>query len=308
MAHKRIRPVMKRVERDSPDLNWAPVAVPLYSFVSSSAESEAQAIGAAIETPGPLSLDSVAVRAGESFALVRRGFERHPFGICSDHYDCSDHVKIDASIREGCGQAITPHAVMMAGHGYQVAYGYSLKHLQATRIIEGNLIRSLSTGLIISHDHTGKGALRASMCLYLDRKAIGSIVYTTAMHVGAQPAIWQANIEAMIETALIAQDAIVETITLASKRSLTEEDREFLKGKGLRCPESVTTALGALVEHHEGRNQTMTWGVWERRMLDSGFRAVLALIGNDVAATLDETLRSRVLSCVPQRYGRKRAA
>lgn len=290
---KRIRPIMRRVDREDPDLNWAPIAVPLYSFVNNFVDG--------VETP-------VAVRAGDSFALVRPGFERHPFGIASDHYKCGDHVKVDENVIAGCGEEITPHAVMIAGHGYQVAYAYRITHMSVTRITDGNLIRSLSTVLVISHDHTGKGAMRASMVLYLDRQAIGALVSTIAMHVADQPAIWQQNISAMLETAIIAQDAVVETITLASKRSLTPEDRDFLKSKGLRCPDSVTTALGALVEHHEGRNQTMTWGVWERRMTDDGFRAVLGLLGNDVAATLDEVLHSQRLSCVPRRFGRKRAA
>jgi hypothetical protein len=223
--------------------------------------------------------------------------ERWPLGIASDHYKPTSHADVDARLLAECGASIEPNGIVMSGHGYHVAYGYVIRHLGASKVGE----HEVTTKLVIAHDHTGSGAMRASMCLYLDGRAIGAIVTTSAMHVAAQPGIWQSNIDAMIESAVIAQDAILDVLKAAAERKLTEEDLAFLTKRGLTLPKDVTTALGALVAHHAGRTAKMTWGVWERRMGDAGIRAVLALLDASVSQGLDEVLRSRRLSCVPAR-------
>lgn len=275
--NKRPHPFMRKVDRESPELDWTPECIEMYSVIG-----------------------GVAVRAGEAFAIVRPGSERWPLGIASDHYKPTDHVACDKRILEECLSAVEPGECMVSGHGYRVVYGYTVKHMSASKV-GGHVV---STRLVVAHDHTGKGAMRASMCLYLDGKAIGAIVTTSAMHVAAQPGIWQQNIEAMIETALVAQDAVLDLLWAAESRTLTDEDIAFLERKGLRMSSKPKTALDALVDHHEGRNAKITWGVWERRMNDEGIRAVLALLPAEVSQALDASLRSRVLSCIPRRYSR----
>lgn len=271
---KRPRPLVRKVDRGSQELTWTPESIELFSVVN-----------------------GANVRAGEAYAIVRPGQERWPLGIASDHYKPTDHVATDARILSECSESLTPNGVVMSGHGYNVAYGYFIRHMQASKVGA----HDVTTKLVVAHDHTGKGSMVASMCLYVDNQAIGAIVTTKAMHVAAQPGIWQSNIDAMIESAIIAQDAVLEMLAAAEAYVLTDEDKAFLAKKGMRVPEGVTTALGALVAHHKGRNARITWGVWERRMNDEGIRAVLKLLKPEIAETLNETLRSRRLSCVPQR-------
>lgn len=281
--NKRPMPYLRVVDRDDPAIDWTAECIELFTI-----------------------LDGAAVRAGEGFAVVKPGGERWPLGMVSDHYKPTDHCAADRRVLSECLTSITAGSAMVFGHGYQVVYSYLVQHMGASEI--GS--HKVETRLSVAHDHTGKGAMRASMCLYLDGKAIGAIVTTTAMHVAAQPGIWAQNIESMIESAIVAQDAVLDLLAAADDRKLSEEDIEYLKRKGLKLPSGEEgdkwvgkSALDALVYHHEGRNERTTWGVWERRMTDDGIRGILALLPSEIGKALDASLRDKHLSCVPtKRY------
>lgn len=283
--NKRPLPYMRTVERDDPAIDWTAECIELFTI-----------------------LEGVAVRAGEGFAVVKPGAERWPLGMVSDHYKPTDHCAADKRILAECMGAVSASSAMVSGHGYQVVYGYKVEHMHCSEV--GT--HKVETRLVVAHDHTGKGAMRASMCLYLNGNAIGAIVTTSAMHVAAQPGIWAQNIESMIESAIVAQDAVLDLLSMADARKLSEEDLEFLRHKGMKLPTGEDgakwigkSALDALVYHHAGRNERITWGVWERRMGDEGIRAVLGLLPVSVGQALDASLRSKYLSCVPaKRYGR----
>jgi hypothetical protein len=272
---KRPLPYMRTVTRESPECDWAPECIELFSVIG-----------------------GVAVRAGEAFAIVRPGSERWPLGIASDHYKTTDHCAFDARLLNECAASIEPGKVLVSGHGYRVVYDYTIKHMSSQTVGK----HTVSTRLVIAHDHTGKGSMQAAMCLYLDNHAIGAIVSTSAMHVAAQPGIWEANIEGMIESAIVAQDAMIDLLTAAESRILDSKDRDMLAKKGLKNPEGCRTALQALVAHHKGyANGKITWGVWERSMSDDAIRAILSILPPDIGQALDTSLRSRRLSCVPVR-------
>lgn len=296
---KRPFPVV-RVVKDDAELAWEPEAMPLFSCADVSNLENGTTDGPSL---APL------VRAGEAFAIVRPGWERWPLGIASDHYKVTSHVRGNAAILSACTDTIEPNGRVMAGHGYHVAYGYFVRHLQAASVDGARLMSKL----IVAHDHTGMGALRAAMVLYLggDERgrgadAIGAIVRSRGLHVASQPQIWQGNVDAMIERAILAQDAVIDLLRAASVRELAKEDREFFKRRGIVVRDSAVTALDAIKAYHRGYTRNTSWGVWERRLSDDAIRAVVVLLGaSTYGAAIDAAMGTdRVLSCTQYKHAR----
>lgn len=271
---KRPRPVVRRVKSEA-DLAWSPEALPLYSVVGGEN-----------------------VRAGESFACVRPGWERWPLGIVSDHYKPIDHNATRRSILEGAGDRVALCAALQAGHGYHVAHSYDVRHMQADSI-DGAPVKSR---LVVAHDHTGAGALRAAMVVYVGPDPIGAVVRARAMHVASQPTIWSGEIDGMIEKAILVQDVLLDLLRAAKERKLEDADREWIAKRGIvsRKGKKAETLFEAMQCWFAGNvdAKKMTWGVWERRLDDAAIAVMCEFLGRARFGTpIDQILGGR-------RYGR----
>lgn len=256
---------------------WDPVATPLYSLV-----------------------DGQPVRAGTAFAITRPGMERWPLGVASDHFRVVPWQSTRDAIVQFCAGAVRPVGTRVAGHGYHVMQAFAVEHLQ-TRRVEAHGERSaadytvegaaVTARLVVVNSYTGGDALRAAMVVYVGDHPIGSVVSTRAMHVASQPEHWQGQVDAMIETAILAEDAILDLLKAAAKRELDDADRAFFKGRGMSIKDDAATVLQAVFSWHKGRTKEATFGVWERRLDDEAVVALVVLLGRDVhGAALDDAL------------------
>ena len=256
MPSKRPRPIIRGVRVGSNALDWEPEAKPLYTII-----------------------DGQTVRAGESFAVTRPGWERWPLGIASDHYKVTSHNTTKRTILEGSSDLVTLRGALQAGHGYHVAHQYEVRHMQASSV-EGV---PLMCKLIVAHDHTGKGALRAAMVVYLGNEAMGAVVRARALHVAFQPSLWAGEIEAMIEKSILVQDSLIDLLTAASKHKLTDDDRTLISRRKMviKDVEQAPTLLDAMRRWHQGPtvSSKMTWGVWERRLDDEAIITMALILG-----------------------------
>lgn len=273
---KRPRPVVRRVRNDA-ELAWTPIAMEAFVVVNGQN-----------------------VRAGESFAVVRPGMERWPLGMVSDHYKPVDHNATRRAILSNAGDRVQLTGAIIAGHGYHVAHSYEVRHMQAGSI-DGAPVTSK---LVTAHDHTGDGALRAAMVVYVDGLPMGSVVQARAMHVASQPALWSGEIEGMIEKSILAQDLLIDLFKAAKERKLDDVDREWLAKQGVvsgRGKKAATLfeVMRCWLDGNVSASK-MTWGVWERRLDDKAIRVMCEMLGLAKFGTpLDDVLGGR-------RYGRGR--
>lgn len=271
---KRPRPIVRKVTNES-QLAWTPVALETYTVV-----------------------DGQNVRAGESFAVVRPEWERWPLGIVSDHYKVIDHNATRRAILEGAGDRVTLSGAIVAGHGYHVAHSFEIKHLQADTFEDA----PVKSRLVVAHDHTGIGALRAAMVVYVGDEPLGALIRARAMHVARQPASWSGEIDGMIEKSIIAQDLLLDIIKAAKERKLADVDHEWLVDQGIKSKKGkkAENLLDAVKCWFEGNvtAKKMTWGVWERRLDDFALRVMIEMLGLAKFGTpLDTVLGGK-------RYGR----
>lgn len=260
---KRPRPIVRLA--NPTDLDWDPEVRPLYSLV-----------------------DGVPVRAGEEMAIVRPGLERWPLGRVSDHYRPTSHRASMAAVRAYAADLVQPNGIVIAGHGYHVAHGYTITHTeQGARVelpgIDDQLLAPVACKIVIANDHSGQGAMRGCLVVYCDGSPLGSIVRNRALHVGAQPDRWHADIGSMAETAVVAQDALLHLLeACANRRIETDADLDLLTAHGLvqgvRGPRP-TTVLDAMRKWHQPRSGQITWGVWERRLDDVAILAACKILG-----------------------------
>lgn len=259
---KRPRPIIRRAT--DADLDWTPEAREQFTVV-----------------------DGENVRSGESFAIVRPGLERWPLGHVSDHYKVVAHRATAAAIAVFCSDSVTPEGSMIVGHGYHVAHSYRVRHMQAATVAG----LDVSSRLVVVNSHTGGDSLRASIVLYIGRDAIGAVARTKALHVATQPSRWQQDVDALIEKAILVQDALLDLLAAASERVLEEADLAFFKRRGMVIKKGARTALDAVRSWTRGKTQTMTWGVWERRLDDDAVRALVALLGAEkFGGALDDAM------------------
>lgn len=279
MPEKRPWPVVRRFRNgQDPKLMWAPESHELTDCT--------------VDPP---------VRAGESFSIVRPGWERWPLGIASDHYKVFvNHLVTDSAIREHASQSVTPMSALMAGHGYHVAHSYSVKHgdvckacgklrdthpREECQIYEPMELEGarLSSRLVVAHSYTGKDSMVASMCIYIGATAMGSVIHSEARHVASQPARWAGDIDAMIHQAVLVQGLVFELFLAAKSRKLTDVDRDWLKKEGytIKDLEKIPTLLEAMIKWHEGHTEgsKMTWGVWARRLGGTAIETMCELLG-----------------------------
>lgn len=291
IPNSRPRPIIRPV-RNPKHLAWEPVSRPLFVEVES---SDGQA-------------ETSVVRAGEAFAIVRKGWERWPLGIVSDHFKVNvNHVTTDRDIRAGAELQVRPTSAIMSAHGYHVAQSYELTNLKPEVLEDGTLI---SSRLVVAHSYSGHEAYRACMVVYVGQQALGTVVSSTAMHVASQPQRWASDIEAMKEKSIIAQMLLADLFKAARECKLTEKDLEaFVKankkaGFTARSVKKAQNLLEAVTNWHEGtvRRDRMTWNIWARRLNDDGIFAMLRWLGVDavkkIGVELDLCLGGR-------RYGRE---
>lgn len=255
---------------NDPRLDWDPEARELYTFVPTASGS----IGGA-----------PAVRAGTAYAIVRPGYKREPLGIVSDRYKLTSHRQGNIATLAAGADMLRSNGVVVDGHGYHVAYGYHLTHMVPIAV-RGLDLRSK---LIVAYDHTGTGALQAAVSLYYGESPLGAIVRSRGLHVSAQPTIWAANIGAMIEASVFAQDFVGDLLLAAHERVLDDAARKTLISAGVYTDAKDVSLLDAIRTHCQGRNQAHTWGVWSRRLGCLALREVAKILEITWDPTLDRT-------------------
>lgn len=242
------RPIVYTAEMA--DLDWSPVAMPLYT-----------------------NLMGVNVRAGNTFAIVRPGYERWPLGVVTDTYKVVGHTTVSENVLQSNRDAITPAGKpYMCAHGYHIAYGYTINHMRSDKLAG----LPVYSRLVVAVDHTGKNALRAAMVVYVGKEPIGAIVRSRGIHVAANPTVWHAAVEAMVERAIIVQDPLIALLTKAHAHSMSDDDFDILRKEDI-CPRDkvATTLLQALQSwFHKPATGLQTWGIWERRLDNSAIRAM----------------------------------
>lgn len=268
---KRPRPIVTAVDVDGPELAWDPECREQFTFV-----------------------DGEAVRAGDSFAVVRPDHERWPLGHVSDVYKPTGHRGTVKMVKEACSDTVKPFKkALISGHGYRVAHQFHV----LTEGTEGSLHGlDVTSRLTVVHDHTGLHALKARMVVYVGDNTLGSIVGARAIHVATNPEKWRVEVEAMVEKSKKAQAALMELLAAADKHVLTEADKALITADGTNPPggQWPGTLLDAMVQYHKGHNAEMTWGVWERRLEDGAIRTMCKVLGTATfGRALDEALGGR---------------
>ncbi len=272
--NRRPMPVMRVATYE--DVAWDPVVLPCYLRP--------------LEDIGGVQVEGQNVRAGEEFCIVRPGYERWPLGRVSDHYRIASHNDTAEQVKNFCAHAVTPRSRLIAGHGYAVVHGYDVRHLKAAEV-EGAPVTSR---LMIVSDHSGSGAIVASIVLYVGSDAIGSMSSTRGLHVSSHPEGWQQRVDGLIEMSLLVQDALLDLLRAAAARKLTDEDRAFFKKRGMRISKDDETALDACRSWLRGRSKkSITYGVWARRLDDAAIRSLVVLLGRDkYGKALDDAMNS----------------
>lgn len=283
---KQKRPSTRMRKVTVADIAWEPIATPLFY-------QRVNADATAIDT----------IRAGRSYAIVRSD-EDFPLGIASDQYHVTSHNVTRHAILTFAADLVTANGIMMSGHGYRVTHGYHVQHALAK---VPSKVGEVLSKLVVCNDHTGSGALTASLVSYVGDAPIGSIVRERALHVGAQPEQWHTSIEGMIETAMLVQGALVDVVTAASEKMLDAESAVILRrykikvrlvteGKGKKAKKVLPkiTVLEAVHAWLKGHTKEMSWGVYSRRFDDAGIRAMCHVCGLARFGTpIDEILRQK---------------
>jgi hypothetical protein len=259
-------------------LNWTPKLTPLYSM--------------------PFA-DSETVRAGNAFAIVRDGYEEDPLGIVTNMYRPLVHEDTARDIAEGTFGRTTPEGAQVDGHGYHVVHADTLATMTVNDL-------PIVSRLMLVHDHTGAGSVRASVVCYLGNEiVIGSKNFTRRLHVGAgardmgagSRSRWLDVVDAMLETAMVQQDALAECLTKGVSFKMTEDaaacferhavfvERAKLtqeeKDRGVIASIIPPTALDVVIAHHKSRRGAgnITWGVWSRRLEGEALSALIEITG-----------------------------
>jgi hypothetical protein len=183
---KRPRPIVRAVDADGEELAWDPEVREQYTFV-----------------------DGEAVRAGDSFAIVRPGMERWPLGHASDVYKCASHRGTVKMITEACSETVEPfQKALMSGHGYRIAHQFHVVREKEATLHD----LKVTSRMTVVHDHTALHALKACMVVYVGKDAIGSLINARAIHVANNPEKWRVAVENMVERSNKAQEAILALI------------------------------------------------------------------------------------------------
>jgi len=276
-TNKKPRPYVKAF--DQSDLDWDPVAREQYTFIDD------------VNDGNP-------IRSGDSFAIVRPGYERWPLGHVSDVYKPSSHRHTVDMLLEAASAEVEPFGrPLMSGHGYRVVHEFSIKKEDPFQV-HGLPVTSRLT---VVHDHTGLHALKARMVVYVGETTLGSIVGARAIHVAENPERWRVEVEAMVERSRKAQEALTALLVAADKFVLGDADRSLLTALGLKPAgkEWDVTLLDSMVRYHKGGNKDITWGVWERRLNDDAIMAMVKVLGpKKFGVALDMALGGN-------RYGKK---
>lgn len=270
--------IMRRVDLSIPEtsLDWTPSLRPVYSFVPRSDMPESFD---AADT-------SLPVRAANYFAVCRPGYEEDPFGIVTDDYRPLCHETTAGTVRD-CGANLLREGALIDGHGYHTVHTFRLSHVRSATI-KG---LPLTDRLMLVHDHTGKGSVRASIVTYLGRAVVGSSAYVRKIHVGEGAKRvgaggiggWTNTIAALCETAILQQDALVDMLSRVSELPVTDDRAKIFRSWGIEVAEDIekrpSTCLHIMIEHHEAQRGDLRWGVWSRRLEGDAIRAGLEITG-----------------------------
>jgi hypothetical protein len=249
-------------------LAWMPRLLPLFSFPWEENETRH-------------------VQAGSAMAIVRSGYEGSPLGIVTSTYRPVNHAETAADIAESTQGRCTPEGALIDGHGYHVAHAFRLNTLVSEMV--GAL--PLVSRLTLVHDHTGKGALRASIVCYLGSDVVlGSRNFTRRIHVGTgsrdvgigSRGRWSDVIDAMLETASLQQGTLAATLRKAAETPMTEQHAAVFERAGVEVERTKVTseeqergikpsivpatALDVVIAHHKQHKGRLSWGVWSKRL------------------------------------------
>jgi len=251
---KKPRPYVKSFEQS--DLNWDPIVKDQFTVNEETGE---------------------VIRAGDSVAIVRPGFERWPLGHASDVYKAASHRHTVDMILTSTDQVEPFGKPLMSGHGYRVVHEFSVRDEQITQV-HGLPVTSRMTTV---HDHTALHALKARMVVYVGDTTLGSIVGARAIHVAENPERWRAEVEVMVERSRKAQEALTTLLVAADKFVLGDADRSLLTALGVKPAgkDFGVTLLDSMIRYHKGVAKDITWGVWERRLSDDAIMSMIKVMG-----------------------------
>ena len=264
-TNKKPRPYINYCEQG--DLDWDPKTLEQFIFAEGTSDGLVEA---------------KAIRSGDSFAVVRPGMERWPLGHVSDVYRPSSHRHTVDMILESAGNSVEPFGKpLCSGHGYRVVHQFSIKTDGVVPEVGGVPITSLLT---VAHDHTGLNALKARMVVYAGNDALGSIVGARAIHVAENPERWRVEVENMISRSERAQEALLSLLTAAHGFVLGDADKAQLTALGVKPAGKDgwgLTLLDSMIRYYKGgaKKVPLTWGVYERRLSDTGIKAMVKVLG-----------------------------
>lgn len=259
-AARKPRQTVRRASTE--DLAWDPEAMPLFTL-----------------SPDETSI----IRAGAEFSILNPNVRRHPTGRATDYYRVYSHRKALEQTVAGCSESVSHRHSLIVGQGTRIVHDFDVRHLGASTVLDKHGRESLVTSrLTLVVPHTGREALSAHMTVYVDGMAFGSLIGATAPHVSSNPNRWQGEVDAMIERSIIVQDALLDLVRAAANRDLVDEDRKWLRRRGIVIKNSARTALAAMQEWHgvdRAGRAAPTWGVWSRRLDSAAIDTLCELLG-----------------------------
>ena len=284
------------------DPNWVPVLLPLHTLHTSK---------------------EIPARAGTFVGIYRPGYWEDPLGVVagSKTYNPVNHTD-SASAVASCGAKITPIGAKIDSWGHHVCHAFRLDTF-ANKDGSPHMVRGMPVTSVLNlvHDHTGTGAIYASVTIYLGRgrgtKVLGAVTKIRKIHKGegkkhvgvGSNARWTDTVAALCEHVITAQVEIIDLLEKASKIQLTAEHAaEFRKNEIFVDSEEVTdektkevtevfsgTLLDVVTTHHESRRGPVGWGIWAKRLESDALTTLDEILNPDVNVTaLQSALKKKV--------------
>lgn len=283
--HNGFSPAVSDEEGGDLSLNWVPVLLSVHSL-----HGKAQ----------------VPLAAGSFMGIYRPDYWNHPLGMIASgtSYKPVNHTD-SAHAVNSCGAKITFLGAKIECWGHHIVHAWSLDLIgrkNENGEIEPHIVAGMPVSAILNlvHDHTGTGAIYASVVLYLgeggNTKVLGAVTSIRKIHKGegkkrvgvGSNARWTDLIAAICEQVIIAQDTVVELLTLASKTILNEDSAKAFRDEGIfvaseemELPDGkkkevfpAVSLLSVIAEHHESRRGDVKWGVWEKRLQLDALRSL----------------------------------
>lgn len=224
--------------------------------------------------------------------IYRPGYDANPLGVVTENtYRSLNHMS-DTDVVMSSGAKITPAGSLIDGHGYHTVQRFRLDFTDVAKEVKGLPMADL---MMLVHDHTGKGSVRASVVTYLGKACVGSSVFVRKIHTGmgdrhvgaGGKAGWGDTVAKLCEDAMLYQDSLLTILKAAADKPVDDAARAIFNAAwrktGYVIPEEKDlrpmNCLLAVIEYHEVQRGPMCWGVWSRRLEGDAIRALSDITG-----------------------------